>query len=166
MINWRNWIDKWGMSELKINAYFLEMKWQPMDDDREAAWELYAELLTRVTTQALPDGQGQEKTALQSIYSIFGTTRDIMKRRGRHAVEFTKIAVIVLNQIIRPFTAKWHRRLQENALDTEEGCKEFRAELAALQPKLIAYSHMLSDMAGVEDLTALEDPEKALAPHN
>ncbi|HEX6095604.1 MAG TPA: hypothetical protein VF432_04700 [Thermoanaerobaculia bacterium] len=164
MINWRNWLDKWGMSELKINAYFLEMKWEPKDGDRDAAWELYAELLTRVTTQALSTEHGDEKAALDSVYSIFPTTREIMKRRGRHAVEFTKIAVVVLNQIIRPFTAKWHKGALAGAFTTPAGCEEFRADLARLQPKLIAYAHMLSDMAGVEDLTELEEPGSGPLP--
>ena len=157
MISWRNWFDKWGMTELKINAHFLEMKWEPKDDDREAAWELYAELLTRVTTQALPTGHGDEKAALDSVFSVFPTTRDILKRRGRHALEFTKLAIVVLNQIIRPFTAKWHRLSLAGALQKPEGCTDFRADLERLQPKLTAYAHMLSDMAGVEDLTALEE---------
>ena len=156
MINWRNWIDKWGMSELKIKTPFLEATWNPMDEDRDAAWELYTELLTRITTQALPAEHGDEKTALQSVFSIFPTTREIMKHHGRHAVEFTKIAVVVLNQVVRPFTAKWHRLMIEKKLDTPEGCAEFRKDLAQLQPKLVAYTQMLSDMANVEDLTALE----------
>lgn len=161
MIDWRQWLEKWGMSELKINAAFLQMTWRPKDADRDAAWELYAELLTRVTTQALRSGEGTEKAALESVHSIFPTTREVMKRHGREAIEFTKIAVVVLNQVIRPFTSKWHERLLKGAFDTAEGCEEFRRDLAELRPKLLAYAHMLSDMAGVEDLTVLEDPGAA-----
>lgn len=157
MIVWRQWLDKWGMSELKVNTAFLSMTWKPQDADRDAAWELYTELLTRVTTQSLQMGEGTEARALESVYSIFHTTREVMKRHGRHAVEFTKIAVVVLNQIIRPFTSKWHDRLMKGVLQTAEGGADFRTDLAALRPKLLAYAHMLSDMAGVEDLTLLED---------
>ena len=49
------------------------------------------------------------KRALDSVYSLFPTTRTIIRTHGRDAMEFTKIAVVVLNQIVRPFTAKWHR---------------------------------------------------------
>ena len=72
----------------------------------KAAWELYIELLTRITTQPLPQSYGDEKTALDSVFSIFGLTRSIIKENGTNCIEFTKIAIIVLNQIIRPFTAK------------------------------------------------------------
>ena len=164
MISWRTWLEKWGMSELKISTVFLEMKWSPKDPDRDAAWELYAELLTRVTTQTLYAGQGEEQAALQSVYTIFPITRDIMRRHGRQATEFTKIAVVVLNQVIRPFTSKWHDRSRADAFESPDLCREFREDLARLQPKLIAYSHMLSDMAGVEDLTTLEEPGQIPLP--
>ena len=36
-------------------------------------------------------------------------------------------------------------------------CKEFREKLIVLQDKLCTYTKMLSDMAGVEDLTRLEE---------
>jgi hypothetical protein len=44
------------------------------------------------------------------VYRLFGLTREILKAPGgRHAREFAKIAVVVLNQKVRPFTARWHR---------------------------------------------------------
>jgi hypothetical protein len=41
---------------------------------------------------------------------IFPLTREILRKHGSGAGEFAKLAIPVLNQIIRPFTAKWHRR--------------------------------------------------------
>lgn len=41
--------------------------------------------------------------------SLFGTTREILRRRGRNTIQFSKVAIPVLNQVVRPFTAKWHR---------------------------------------------------------
>ena len=75
-----------------------------------------------------------------------------------------EIAVVVLNQRIRPFTAKWHRLSIDGALSGEAECKNFRAELQALQGELKIYTQMLADMAGVEDLTELEDREASLEP--
>ena len=100
---------------------------------------------------------GGEKTALDSLHAIFALTREIIKRNKRDCIEFTKAAVVVLKQVIRPFTARWHKRVLEDALKTPEGCRQFRAELKALQPMLRNYTRALADMAGVEDLTALED---------
>jgi hypothetical protein len=101
--------EKWGLQKLKVKTPVLELEWAPNDPDKDAAWELYVELLTRITTQRLPEGHGDEKTALDSVFSLFKTTRAVLKRNGRACVQFTRIPVIVLNQIVRPFTAKWHK---------------------------------------------------------
>lgn len=105
-MKWGKWLENWDMTSLKIKAPFLEMDWNPAEPDRDAAWELYVELLTRITTQTLSNDDGDEKTALDSISSLFSITRTVIKSHGRNCIEFTKLAVVVLNQIIRPFTAK------------------------------------------------------------
>lgn len=156
-MKWSQWLEKWGMSSLKLNVGFAELEFKPNDVDRDAAWEMYVELLTRITTQALPTGQGDEQTALASVHSLFKTTRDIIKRSTRHSLEFTKIAIVVLNQVVRPFTAKWHKLSLAGAFDVPAKCTEFRQELDALQTQLKKYTAMLGSMAGVEeDLTLLE----------
>ena len=146
------------MSSLKINAKFLEMEWTPKDADRDAAWELYIELLTRITTQELLDDDGDEQSALNSIYKIFELTREIIKKNKRDCMEFSKIAIVMLNQIIRPFTAKWHKKFLNGLNDKDKST--FRVELKELQKKLRIYTQMLGEMAGVEainDLTMLEE---------
>jgi hypothetical protein len=154
----RDFLEKWGLSSLKIKLPFLEGEFRPQDPDRAAAWELYVELLTRITTQYLPPEDGDEEAALQSVFVIFPLTREILRRHGSGAGEFAKLAIPVLNQIIRPFTAKWHRRSLAGAFKNSERCREFRDELAALQPRLRDYTRALADMAQVEDLTTLEEP--------
>ncbi len=151
------WLESQGMTELKINAKFLEAEFKLRNRDKEAAWEMYIELLTRITTQPLPEGSGDNKTALESVYTLFPLTRDIIKQKGRRCIEFTRIAIVVLNQIIRPFTAKWHRLSLAGEIDKVDKSQEFRKELAELQEKLKVYTKALSDMAGVEDLTELEE---------
>lgn len=159
-MKWSRWLEKWDMTSLKIKTPFLDMEWKPQDEDKNAAWELYIELLTRITTQPLDDEHGDEETALKSIYSIFPITREVIKSNGRHCVEFTKIAIVVLNQLIRPFTAKWHKLSVQGKFSNPESCQEFRKELAELQIVLNLYTKMLGDMAGIEDdLSELEDEE-------
>lgn len=158
-MKWRKWLENWDMTSLKVSAPFLEMEWNPAEPDKDAAWELYIELLTRITTQPLTKEDGDEKTALDSIYSLFSITRSIIKSHGRDCSEFTKIAIIVLNQIVRPFTAKWHKASVKGELKKSEVCKEFRDDLDEIQAKLRIYTKMLSEMAGVEDLTDLENQE-------
>ncbi|MFX1487154.1 MAG: hypothetical protein ACFFBS_08700 [Promethearchaeota archaeon] len=156
-MKWRKWLENWDMTSLKIKALFLEMEWQPQDEDKTAAWELYIELLTRITTQPLDVEYGDEKTALESVYSLFPITRQVLKNNTRYCIEFTKLAVVVLNQIVRPFTAKWHRFSQQGTFEDPEKKSEFRKELGDVQLELRKYAKMLADMAGVEDLTSLED---------
>ena len=149
--------ESWDLKGLKVKAGILEMDWQPYDADKNAAWEMYIELLTSITTQKLPDEHGIEETALQSVYKIFEITRDVLKRNGRKCVNFTKIAIIVLNQVIRPFTAKWHKLSEMGDFEDKGQCKVFREELLELQDKLLCYTKLLSELADVEDLTELEE---------
>ncbi len=158
-MKWSNWLEKWDMTSLKIKLNFLEMEWKPQDADKNAAWELYIELLTRISTQYLASEHGDEKPALESVYKLFDLTRNIIKKHGRDCIEFTKLAVVVLNQKIRPFTAKWHKQSLAGAFQNHETCRIFRQELEVLQKSLKNYTRMLADMAGVEDLTELETEE-------
>ena len=151
----RKWLENWDMTSLKINVGILETEWQPQEKDREAAWELYVEMLTRIVTQPLPDTDGDEKGALESVHALFEITREILRRKGRDCVEFTKIAVVVLNQIVRPFTAKWHRMSLRGTFQDANARQEFRNDLAKLQVELRKYTKALADIANVEDLTAL-----------
>lgn len=155
-MKWRKWLENWDMTSLKIKTPFLEAEFNPAEPDKVAAWELYIELLTRITTQELAVGDGDEKTALDSIYALFSITRSVIKGNGRDCMEFTKIAVVVLNQVIRPFTARWHKISLDGGFSDSAVCAKFRAELQELQVVLRRYTAMLSEMSGVQDLTELE----------
>ena len=121
--------------------------------DAEAAWQMYVELVTRVLTQPLDNKDGDERSALTSVYKIFEITRSILKEHGRKANNFTTIAIIILNQKVRPFTSKCHQR----NFESNNTCEEFRMDLKELQKTLISYSRLLADMAHVRDLTIIEE---------
>ena len=125
--------------------------------DEKAAWEMYVEMITRITTQPLPPDHGDEKTALKSVYSLFEITRNVLKEHGQDCDAFPKVAITILNQEIRPFTAKWHSESLKNAFDDPDKRAEFREELALLQKILNAYTAVLARMAKVEDLTNLSE---------
>lgn len=156
-MKFKQWLKKWNLDSLKINAEFLEVELSFNKADKKAAWEMYVELLTRITTQHLAPDHGDEKTALDSVYSLFKITRGILRQYGPESIEFAKIAIVVLNQIIRPFTAEWHKKSLAGAFDDPDECLLFRKQLSELQLKLRNYTKLLSDIAGVEDLTALEE---------
>ena len=52
-------LEKWDLTSLRIKAPFLEMEWEPKDEDKTAAWELYVELITRAATQHLDPESGR-----------------------------------------------------------------------------------------------------------
>jgi hypothetical protein len=151
----RKWLENWDLAKLKVNIGILETEWEPQEKDREAAWELYVEMLTRIVTQPLATEHGEEKAALESVYSLFPMTREVLRRKGRECVQFTKLAVIVLNQIVRPFTAKWHRPSISGAFEDPNVRNEFRQDLELLQTELRKYTRALAEIAQVEDLTAI-----------
>jgi hypothetical protein len=153
----QDWLVRQGLEKLKFTVGFLDMEFKPTDQDKDAAWELYIELLTRITTQSLAPQHGDEGAALASVFKLFELTRGILRAPGRRgAREFTKVAIVVLNQVVRPFTAEWHKRSLAGDFQKSEHCEEFRQKLAVLQAQLVVYSRALADMAGVEDLTRLE----------
>ena len=161
IMNFRDFFRRWKLDSIRINTKFAEMEFVSTEDDQTAAWDMYDELITRITTQPLSQDEGDEAAALDSIYSIFDITREILKSKGRNAESFTKIAIVVLNQVIRPFTSKWHKKKLNGAFADSAECLIFRNELSNLQAELIQYTKSLADLAMVEDLTVIleEDDE-------
>ncbi|PHN02783.1 hypothetical protein CRP01_30830 [Flavilitoribacter nigricans DSM 23189 = NBRC 102662] len=139
-----------------MNAGFLQASISFKDADRAAAWDMYIELLTRVTTQYLEPEHGDEKSALDSFYALFGLTREVIKKNGPNCINFAKLAIVILNQVIRPFTAKWHKLSLAGAFADPVQCLLFRQEMEDLQTTLRKYTVSLADIAGVEDLTDFE----------
>ena len=150
------WFRKFHLDKVSLNAHIVGVEMSFEDTDKDAAWELYIEMLTRTVTQPLSAEAGGEEAALNSVYSLFPTTREILRRRGRNSIRFSMIAIPVLNQVVRPFTARWHRESLSGAFDDAGKRAEFRHELATLQEELRNYNRMLAEIAGVEDLTDLE----------
>ena len=149
--------EQWRLKGLKVNLKFLELDWAPAEAEKDAAWEMYVELITRVTTQHLLPEDGDEGTALQSVHSLFDITRGVVKEHGRRCEAFARIAVVILNQRIRPFAAKWHRVSLQGGFESAKVREEFRKDLSALQEVLRGYTGLLATVANVEDMTALTD---------
>ena len=152
----REFLQQWGLDSLKLDPGFQDQQLKFEVTDRAAAWDVYVELLTRITTQELASEQGDEQTALESVFALFSLTREALKKHGSGSIQFAKVAIPVLNQVVRPFTARWHKLLLAKAFDDAEKCKQFRAELTGLQKTLRGYCGALSEIAGVENLTSLE----------
>ena len=162
--------------KVKLNIPFtdsgIEGTWTPDDDERRAAWELYVELVTRITVVGLKPDEGLVREAMESLYSLFDTTRKILRDHGPGVAKpkrggdqsFGTIAVVVLSTVIRPFLAQWHPRLSDweagrraNVSVTEHEAawrhnKKVRKELREVQGALGEYADLLALVAGVPAL--------------
>ena len=80
--------------------------------ERIAAWKLYVEMSTRIATQPLSADVGSVREALNSLHSLFGITREILKEAGPEIghgpTGFGALAIQILNDGLRPFLSKWH----------------------------------------------------------
>lgn len=153
----QDWFENWGITGLSLNVGFLQMDWEPQPEEQQAAWELYIELITRITTQDIDSESGDEAAALSSVHQVFGITRELLKEKGRKAETFSKIAVVILNQKIRKFTGTWHKRSLAGAFEDSELCAQFWEELKPIQQVLRCYASMLAKVAGVEDFQKLDE---------
>ncbi|MEO0827915.1 MAG: hypothetical protein AAFY67_20130 [Cyanobacteria bacterium J06642_9] len=140
--------------------------WESDPTERNAAWELYVELVTRIAVQVLPTDVGTVREALNSLYSLFGSTREILRKAGPKVGashdSVGGIAIAVLNQGLRPFMAKWHPLLQTwEAKKPDEVSPQsyekdwehepkMRQELEALRQDLEQYADALAEIAGVK----------------
>ena len=107
----------------------IEGNWQPDGRERDAAWEMYVELITRVAVVELRPDEGLIREALTSLYSLFDTTRGILRKYGPSIAKskrgsdlsFGYIAVSVLNGLLRPLLAKWHPLLADHEAQRAPG---------------------------------------------
>ena len=141
--------------------------WEADPTERNAAWELYVELVTRVAVQSLHPQEGLVREAMNSLYSLFGSTREILRKAGPDVGashdSVGGIAIAVLNNGLRPFLSKWHPLLQEWEEQKPTGTspqlhekawdKEIivRGELDALRGDLEQYANALAAITGVAD---------------
>lgn len=150
----------------------IDGTWEPNKIQRKAAWEIYIELITRVSVVELKKDEGLLREALSSLYSIFSITREILKKYGPEVaapspgsnISLASIAVIILNRVLRPVLAKWHpmlldyencRPIDKSVVEYEKEWpynQELRDELNIVREKMIKYSNVLAEAAGVKSL--------------
>lgn len=162
--------------QVSLNLHVLQISgtWEPNDDERKAAWELYVELVTRIAVVPLGRGEGLLREALSSLYSLFATTREILRRYGPDVAEpkpggqysFGSLAVALLNVGLRPVLARWHPALQDweaaQPKDRSRGeherawdrASELRAALETTRDLLTQYARLMAEACGVPDLLA------------
>ena len=157
-------------------------KWKPKDDERKASWEMYVELITRVSVAELGDDEGLLREAFTSLHSMFGTTREILRKYGPDVarpakgadVSFGRLSVGLLNGCLRPFLSKWHPLLADyeserpanvTAVEWERRWGEaanVRAELAEVRAVATRYAEILGEVCDAPDLLDAVDRDVPL----
>jgi hypothetical protein len=162
---------------LKLPFVEIAGTWQPDESQRKASWEMYIELVTRIAVIELRPGEGLLREALSSLYSLFDTTRKILREYGPVIAKpsggdlsFGYIAVAVLNLVLRPLLAHWHPLLEDwesqkpaavSPLAHEQKWDEapaLRQELNGVRDALREYALLLEKAAGVPQSLLIEPP--------
>ena len=150
----------------------VEGTWEPNETEQKASWEMYVELITRISIVELKPNEGLLREALTSLYSLFGTTRDILRKygpsvarpKGDSDFSFGYLAVAILNSVLRPILAKWHPLLLDfentrpssiSAFEHEQSWqnnKQLRQELNSTRAVLIKYADLLAEVANVPSI--------------
>ncbi len=156
-------------TEATIPGVFkLGATWRPDNTEKEAAWELYVELITRVTVAPM-DTHATAREALTSLYSIFGTVRFVLRKYGpavarpkaQGELSLGLISVRLLNNVLRPMLAQWHPQLAlyEESRSKGTGPLEHERQWPQMGELLVAIDHtreildrvatLLAEVAGV-----------------
>lgn len=167
-------VKRLSKTNFKVNLGFIgvDTTWEVDDSQKKAAWEMYVELSTRITVAELKEDEGLLREALSSLYSLFGITRELLKRYGPiiatpanpKDTTLGHLAINILNKVIRPLLARWHPELldweqkkpiektsKEHELEWEKN-KELRHHINSVRVQLIEYANVLGEVSEVADL--------------
>jgi hypothetical protein len=150
----------------------VEGTWEPDETEQRAAWDMYVELVTRISVVELRPGEGLLQEALSSLYSLFDTTRKILREygpsiarpKGKDNISFGYLAIAILNGVLRPVLAKWHPLLLHYETAKPESIslieyewkwannEQLLQELNDTRSILIDYVNLLAEVAKVPPL--------------
>lgn len=154
----------------------VEGTWEPDESEGKAAWEMYVELITRISVAELKPTEGLLREALSSLYTLFDTTRKILRKygpsvaqpKGKGKLSFGYLAVVILNTVLRPILAKWHpllldyestRESSVSSLEHErqwDKNQELRRVLNDVRVVLVNYANLLAQVTDVPSLIIKE----------
>lgn len=152
--------------------------WEPDESEVKAAWELYVEMVTRTPLGGLSSQEGSSREALDSIYSLFDTTRGILRDSGPgvaraksgNKLSFGYLAISMLNRVLRPLLTEWHPKLgnwehdHPNLHESEwQGRSDFQSALDEVRVQLRQYADLFAEVAEVPELMEGGDATTATA---
>jgi len=148
----------------------VSVKWAPNTNEREAAWQLFVEFSTRITSikrELGPEGDfGSARLAMNSLYNLMDTSRKILREAGPSIAKKTEslgpITIYVLNQSIRKILDDYHTKLEafeslrEPHIDRVKHEREwplyenFWHQMVDMQEGIREFTKALEEIAGVK----------------
>ncbi len=143
----------------------------PVDEgQRQLAWTMYVELVTRISIVEMPDDEGIDHEAMSSLHILFGNLRSALVAAGPTAAKTSEsgtaaigsLVLLVLEVRLRPFLQHWHTRHarwkvgvgdEPRSAGSEQVWPDhpaFRADLRQLQRELRDIASTLEQMLQLE----------------
>jgi hypothetical protein len=157
-----------GITSVEVKLPGLgQVKLELGNPQRAAARRIFLEMTTRTVTQPLGEEDGTLSAAVSSLYSFFQIVREELKTMpptppgtDPNAVTLESIAHRMINQGLRPYTSRWHPRLDawnetgfgETDWPLHEIC---RHDLNRMRAISIQYAESLAKAAGIPAKDAL-----------
>jgi hypothetical protein len=132
---------------------WVSVKVIPSVAESQAAWKLYVELSTRVTSQPFDRNANSVRAAIDSLYVVFQVTREILKEAGpevaQDEVSFGPLAIRFLMDVLSPFLLQWHEDLLEYELNRPES-----VPVRVYEQEWDRYEDICLDLAGIKKTTS------------
>lgn len=154
----RHNINEWQLKEVDIQG----LKFTSAGAQRRVAWRLFVEIVTRVSTQTLPDEDGDNGTALKSLHELFLFTRKMVSEMeptpSATGDTVETFALDMLNSDLRHFLGKWQPVWDDFAKKSDVVSQDwpehrrFREELRHLQAKIEGRARGLAEIAGLQNV--------------
>jgi hypothetical protein len=132
---------------------------------------MWVELATRITTQTLHYRSGEEETAAESVHGLFKKARELMAANPS-AADFNALSLELLNDCVRPYTARWHGWMTSNHTKDEKPRfksevyrRKFREELKELQGQLLHFEEAFRTLAAVSRSSEGSEPNTPRRGH-
>jgi hypothetical protein len=150
----------------------LEGKWEPEERERQAAWELYIEIITHTSIAEFEPTERALGETLMSLDALYSSARDILRKYGpeiarsnaRSNVSFAAVAIAAINHVLEPILSRWYPLVRDyhsarppsiSSVDWEaqwDRTPELRKMLDGARQALIEYADVLALVAKIAPL--------------
>lgn len=126
--------------------------WKVSDRERSAAWEVYIEIITRISPSRQDISRRNVASELDDLEELLNKMRDILKKYGPsvgktdsvYDLSFAHLTLTIINVLLRPMLLKRMR-----VVDADVDNQDIGKELDRVYAVLIDYCNILTQGADV-----------------